>query len=132
MPFCQSWQQNQNLASAIMCLGVWDKERLRDRVEEKWDSREIGVENEKINRHCRRWAGAWVGGEWSNWTLQREEMKSVRTDWGEREATGRNGEGGERKKNQNILTISVNTKLNNKYIYFSFELQCITIFSCAL
>ena len=76
--------------SAIMGLGVWDGERLRDRVEEKWDSREIGAENEEINRRCRRCAGAWVGGKWRNWSLQREEMKSARTDWGEREATGRN------------------------------------------
>ena len=44
-----------------MGLGVWDGERLRDRVEKKWDSREIGAENEEINRRCQRLAGAWVG-----------------------------------------------------------------------
>ena len=39
--------------------------------------KERGAENEEIGR---RWVGAWVGGEWRNWSLQREEMKSVRTE----------------------------------------------------
>ena len=39
--------------------------------------KERGAENEEIGR-C--WVGAWVGGEWRNWSLQREEMKSVRIE----------------------------------------------------
>ena len=35
------------------------------------------MENEEIGQ-C--WVGALVGGEWRNWNLQREEMKSVRTE----------------------------------------------------
>ena len=68
---------------------------MRDRVEEKWDSRERerGAENEESGQ-C--WVGAWVGGEWRNRCLQQEEMKSVRIE--ERGVTGRNGKGGERKK----------------------------------
>ena len=55
------------------------------------------MENEEINWRCRRWVGAWVGDVWRNCSLLREDRKSVRTNRGERGATGRNGEGGERK-----------------------------------
>ena len=61
---------------------------------------ELGFDLERENdrEKDRRWAGAWVDGEWRTWSLQWEEMKRVRTDWGERGGTSRNGEGGERKK----------------------------------
>ena len=66
-------------------------------MNERERERERRVENKESGR-C--WVGAWVGGKWRNRNLQREEMKSVRTE--ERGATSRNGKGGERKKIENI------------------------------
>ena len=90
-------------------MGSRDGERLRDRVEEKWDSREIGVEmsglGRGLGRRCQHWAEAWVGvGHGLRSTASGgieacngKKWRVLRTDWGERGATGRNGEGGERK-----------------------------------
>ena len=72
-----------------------------------------------------RWAlggsRAWVcDGEWRNWSSQREEMKSVRTNWGEKGATGRNGERGERK---NKIKYSNLVWTKNKIIYIFLPLS---------
>ena len=126
-PFYQSRQQNQNPTPAIMDLGVWDGERLRDRVEEKWVSREIGAENEEINQHCQCWARAWIGNKWKNWSLQGKKWKVRGPTKGERGPTRRNGEEKEKKKYIYIYIYSNHQCEHNIIIFFFFYLWEIEI-----
>ena len=114
-------------------MGLWQKSQSRDFESERdgfaaW----VGGVGQRLGstewvKDVGRWrwalggSGAWVcDGKWRNWSLQREEMKSVRTDWGERGVTGRNGEEGERK---NKIKYSNLVWTENKIIFFFLPLS---------
>ena len=111
------WETYQLQGGGALVVGLWRQGQSKDFKSEQDGS----VEWVKgVGRW--HWAlggsRAWVcDGKWRNWSSQWEEMKSVRTNWGERGATGRNGEGGERK---NKIKYSNLVWIENKIIYIFF------------